>query len=184
MSSSKDKRRALDNLRQIIDECGNSRLPGAMFFYAIPDDNLLLEGSGGVYEALKQRLRSAFSHINPLGVKINLEELGIPPEEFLMQLGEKLFSIFQTAYPFKLESEKVQMLIAHLADQSAKAFAYDISYRRLFVVSLIESLQKIRNDPVSLESILNSSKELQKIVKTTGKKLETQTKQEATEAEF
>jgi hypothetical protein len=101
-----------------------------------------------------------------------------------MQLGEKLFSIFQTAYPFKLESEKVQMLIAHLADQSAKAFAYDISYRRLFVVSLIESLQKIRNDPVSLESILNSSKELQKIVKTTGKKLETQTKQEATEAEF
>jgi hypothetical protein len=184
MSSSKDKRKALDNLRQIIDECGNSRLPGAMFFYAIPDDNLLLEGSGGVYEALKQRLRSAFSNINPLGVKINLEELGIQPEDFLQQLGEKLVSIFQTAYPFKLESDKAQALISHLAEQSAKAFAYDISYRRLFVVSLIESLQRVRNEPDSFQQIMQNPKEVQKIIKTTGKKLETQAKQEATDEEF
>lgn len=184
MSSSKDKRKALDNLRQIVDECGNSRLPGAMFFYAIPDENLLLEGSGGVYEALKQRLRSAFSQINPLGVKINLEELGITPEDFLIQLGDKLVSIFQTAYSFKLEPEKTQSLIQHVTDESAKAFAYDISYRRLFVVSLIETLQRVRNEPDSLKSILASGKEVQKILKTTGKKLETQTKQEVTEAEF
>jgi hypothetical protein len=184
MSSSKDKRRALDNLRQIIDECGNSRLPGAMFFYAIPDDNLLLEGSGGVYEALKQRLRSAFSQINPVGVKINLEELGITPEDFLIRLGEKLVAIFETAYSFKFDAELSKQLINHLADESAKAFAYDISYRRLFVVSLIESLQKLRNDPDSIKSLLSSSKEVQKVIKTTGKKLETKAKQEVTEAEF
>jgi len=184
MSSSKDKRKALDNLRQIIDECGNSRLPGAMFFYAIPDDNLLLEGSGGVYEALKQRLRSAFSNINPLGVKINLEELGIQPEDFLQQLGEKLYSIFQIAYPFKIDTEKARLLISHIAEQSAKAFAYDISYRRLFVVSLIESLQKVRNEPDSFQLIMQNPKEVQKIIKTTGKKLETQAKQETTESEF
>jgi hypothetical protein len=184
MSSSKDKRRALDNLRQIIDECGNSRLPGAMFFYAIPDENLLLEGSGGVYEALKQRLRSAFSHINPLGVKINLEELGIQPEDFLVQLGEKLVSIFQTAYSFKIDDKKAQELIYHIAEESAKAFAYDISYRRLFVVSLIETLQKVKNEPGSLPSILKNSKEVQKILKTTGKKLETQAKEEVTALEF
>ncbi len=184
MSNSKDKRRALDNLRQIIDECGNSRLPGAMFFYAIPDENLLLEGSGGVYEALKQRLRSAFSQINPLGVKINLEELGIQPEDFLVQLGKKLVSIFETAYSFKMEPEKAQKLVYHIAEESAKAFAYDISYRRLFVVSLIETLQRVKNEPDSLPSILKNTKEVQKILKTTGKKLETQTKEEATESEF
>lgn len=184
MSNSKDKRRALDNLRQIIDECGNSRLPGAMFFYAIPDENLLLEGSGGVYEALKQRLRSAFSQINPLGVKINLEELGIQPEDFLVQLGEKLVSIFETAYSFKMEPEKAQKLVYHIAEESAKAFAYDISYRRLFVVSLIETLQRVKNEPDSLPSILKNTKEVQKILKTTGKKLETQTKEEITESEF
>ncbi|MBS4016158.1 MAG: DUF2791 family P-loop domain-containing protein [Candidatus Latescibacteria bacterium] len=184
MSSSKDKRKALDNLRQIVDECGNSRLPGAMFFYAIPDENLLLEGSGGVYEALKQRLRSVFSQVNPLGVKINLEELGIAPEDFLISLGQKLVSIFETAYSFKLDKDKAQALIEHIADESAKAFAYDISYRRLFVVSLIETLQRVRNEPDSLQSILTSSKETQKIIKTTGKKLETQTKQEVTDSEF
>jgi len=184
MSSSKDKRKALDNLRQIVDECGNSRLPGAMFFYAIPDENLLLEGSGGVYEALKQRLRSAFSQINPLGVKINLEELGIQPEDFLVQLGEKLVSIFETAYSFKMEPEKAQKLVYHIAEESAKAFAYDISYRRLFVVSLIETLQRVKNEPDSLPSILKNTKEVQKILKTTGKKLETQTKEEVTESEF
>lgn len=184
MSSSKDKRRALDNLRQIIDECGNSRLPGAMFFYAIPDENLLLEGSGGVYEALKQRLRSAFSQINPLGVKINLEELGISPEDFLVQLGEKLLSIFETAYSFQIEEKKAKQLIYQLAEESAKAFAYDISYRRLFVVSLIETLQRVKNEPGGLESIVKNSKEVQKLLKTTGKKLETKTKQEVTETEF
>jgi hypothetical protein len=155
-----------------------------MFFYAIPDDNLLLEGSGGVYEALKQRLRSAFSQINPVGVKINLEELGITPEDFLIRLGEKLVAIFETAYSFKFDAELSKQLINHLADESAKAFAYDISYRRLFVVSLIESLQKLRNDPDSIKSLLSSSKEVQKVIKTTGKKLETKAKQEVTEAEF
>lgn len=184
MSSSKDKRRALDNLRQIIDECGNSRLPGAMFFYAIPDENLLLEGSGGVYEALKQRLRSAFSQINPLGVKINLEELGLSPEDFLVQLGEKLLSIFETAYSFKIDEKKGKDLIYHLAEESAKAFAYDISYRRLFVVSLIGTLQRVKNEPGALDAIVKNSKEVQKLLKTTGKKLETKTKEEVTEAEF
>ncbi|MEO0086031.1 MAG: BREX system ATP-binding domain-containing protein, partial [candidate division WOR-3 bacterium] len=37
ISSTRDKKRALDNLRQLVDECGNSRLPGAMMLYAVPD---------------------------------------------------------------------------------------------------------------------------------------------------
>ncbi|MEO0075191.1 MAG: BREX system ATP-binding domain-containing protein, partial [candidate division WOR-3 bacterium] len=184
MSSSKDKRKALDNLRQIVDECGNSRLPGAMFFYAIPDENLLLEGSGGVYEALKQRLRSVFSQVNPLGVKINLEELGIPPADFLRQLGEKLVAIFELAYSYKFPNSIVAELIPHLAEQSAQSFGYDISYRRLFVVSLIETLQKIRNDPNYLSTIVSSDKEVLKIIKTTGKRLQNETQQEVTNKEF
>ncbi|MCX7785950.1 MAG: ATP-binding protein [candidate division WOR-3 bacterium] len=184
MSSSKDRRRALDNLRQIIDECGNSRLPGAMFFYAIPDENMLLEGSGGVYEALKQRLRSIFSMVNPLGVKINLEELDLTPETFLMSLGEKLMKIYQTAYPLKLDAEKSTALITNLAHEAVKVFAYDISYRRLFVVSMIEVLQTIRNDPRSLSLFLTDTKEIRKILKTTGKRLETKEKEVVTEQEI
>jgi len=108
ISSSRDRRRALDNLRQIIDECGNSKLPGAMFFYAIPDENLLLEGSGGVYEALNQRIRSSFTKVNPMGVKINLEDVGIPPEEFLKELGNKLAKIFEIAYFFEFDKRVLE----------------------------------------------------------------------------
>jgi BREX system ATP-binding protein BrxC/D len=147
ISSSRDKRRALDNLRQIVDECGNSRLPGVMFFYAIPDENLLLEGSGGVYEALKQRLRSAFSEVNPVGVKINLEELGIEPAQFLQALGLKLASLFETAYSFEFNKNILEKTINNLSDLALSAFAYDVSYRRLFVIGAIEAFHRIRANP-------------------------------------
>ncbi|MFO7638016.1 MAG: BREX system ATP-binding domain-containing protein [bacterium] len=147
LSSSRDKRRALDNLRQLVDECGNSRLPGAMIFYAVPDESLLLEGSGGVYEALKQRLRSQFSGVNPVGVRINLDDLGIEPEEFLTRLGARLAAVFETAYGVELPAERRDAAVAQLARLAVTAFMLDISYRRLFVVSLVEALHQLRADP-------------------------------------
>lgn len=143
--SARDKRRALDNLRQLIDECGNARLPGAMIFYAIPDENLLLSGSGGVYEALKQRLKSSFTEGNPLGVKINLENIGIPPEEFLKSLGNKLADIFETAYDFKFNRERLKEVINYLTE-TALEYQFDISYRRIFVISAIEVFQRMRKN--------------------------------------
>lgn len=147
ISSSRDKRRALDNLRQLVDECGNSRLPGAMMFYAVPDENLLLEGSGGVYEALKQRLRSQFSGVNPVGVRVNLDDLGMEPEEFLRQLGARLATVFEAAYGVELPAERRERVIGLLARLAVTAFMLDISYRRLFVVSLVEALHKLRAEP-------------------------------------
>jgi hypothetical protein len=182
MSSSKDKRRALDNLRQIIDECGQSHLPGAMFFYAIPDENLLYEGSGGVYEALRQRLRTVFSNNNPLGVKISLEDLEISPLEFLLELGRRLLEIFKIAYDLKLDPQETSRLISNLAQRAAQAFGYDISYRRLFVVSLIEILLKIKNDEKYLAKLKNQ--DIDKILRVTGQRLQNQTQQEVTNQEF
>ncbi|MCX7995013.1 MAG: ATP-binding protein [candidate division WOR-3 bacterium] len=144
-SSARDKRRALDNLRQIIDECGNSRLPGAIFFYAVPDENLLLEGTGGVYEALKQRLRSNFTRINPVGVKIDLEKIEIEPMEFLLKLGEKLALIFESAYECKFEDGILQKSIKNMANAVLEMQMLDISYRRLFVVGMIDAFGQIKN---------------------------------------
>jgi hypothetical protein len=134
ISSTRDRRRALDNLRQLVDECGNSRLPGAMFFYAVPDENLLLDGTGGVYEALKQRLRSAFAEMNPVGVKIDLEKLDLEPMEFLRALGLKLLNLFESAYVTELPRNETQKALDLLGSLALSAFAYDVSYRRLFVV--------------------------------------------------
>ncbi len=180
IASSRDKRRALDNLRQLVDECGNSRLPGAMFFYAVPDENLLLEGSSGVYEALKQRLRSALSETNPVGVRINLEDLGIEPVELLRQLGSRLTELFQAAYEVTLVPARSEAAIRELAQLAVSAFAFDVGYRRLFVVAAVEALHQLRANP-ALEF---GRKEAEKLLRVTTQKLEQAQKAEVESEEF
>ncbi|MGB7054656.1 MAG: BREX system ATP-binding domain-containing protein [bacterium] len=146
ISSARDKRRALDNLRQLVDECGNSRLPGAMFFYAIPDENLLLEGSGGVYEALKQRLRSSFTRINPMGVKINLEDIGMNASDFLGELGEKLAKVFEAAYECRMDENLRNDATKNMIDAALEFQALDVSYRRIFVIGIVEIFQRLKEE--------------------------------------
>jgi hypothetical protein len=180
ISSSRDKRRALDNLRQLVDECGNSRLPGAMVFYAVPDENLLLEGSGGVYEALKQRLRTAFNETNPVGVRINLEELGIEPAEFLRRLGNRLGSLFEAAYELQLAEAKRDAIVRTLADLAVSAFAFDVGYRRLFVVSVLDAFHQLRATP-ALEF---GKKEAEKLLRVTTQRLEQTDREDVEKEEF
>ncbi len=180
ISSSRDKRRALDNLRQLVDECGNSRLPGAMVFYAVPDENLLLEGSGGVYEALKQRLRTALNETNPVGVRINLEELGIEPAEFLKRLGARLAALFEAAYELKLAEAKRDVIVRTLADLAVSAFAFDVGYRRLFVVSVLDAFHRLRATP-ALEF---GRKEAEKLLRVTTQRLERTDKEQVEKEEF
>ncbi len=151
ISSARDKRRALDNLRQIVDECGDARLPGAMFFYAVPDENLLLDGTGGVYEALKQRLRSSFTKINPAGVKIDLERIELNPEDFLLRLGQKLTQVFESAYGFEFDYDMLEKSLRNMISAVLEMQMLDISYRRIFVVGIIEAFQRIRDANVVID---------------------------------
>jgi len=180
ISSSRDRRRALDNLRQIVDECGNSRLPGAMFFYAVPDENVLLEGTGGVYEALKQRLRSAFTGSNPVGVRIDLEELGIEPVDFLTRLGGKLAELFEAAYGSRLPREQRDRIIKHLAELAVSAFVFDISYRRLFVVSAIEAFHGLRAKP----DAQFGQEDAERLLRVTSRRLEQGAREQVESEEF
>jgi hypothetical protein len=180
ISSTRDRRRALDNLRQLVDECGNSRLPGAMFFYAVPDENLLLDGTGGVYEALKQRLRSAFAEMNPVGVKIDLEKLDLEPMEFLRALGLKLLNLFESAYVTELPRNEAQKALDLLGSLALSAFAYDVSYRRLFVVGAIEAFHKLRANPTAGFT----AKDAEGILRVTSRRLGDEEKKEVEAEEF
>jgi hypothetical protein len=179
ISSARDKRRALDNLRQLVDECGNSRLPGAMFFYAVPDEHLLLDGSGGVYEALKQRLRSSFTRINPMGVKINLEEIGMKPEEFLYDLGMKLAHIFDEAYSCSLDHPTLTTSIKNMIDTALELQSLDISYRRIFVIGIIEVFQHLKETKSAIDK--NGA---QQILRSTVQRLSENEKEEVEREEF
>lgn len=147
LASSKERRQALDNLRQIVDETSNVRIPGAMFFYAIPDDRQLLEGKEDIYEALRQRLKGIYSIPNPSGVKINLEDLGIDPKLFLRELGEKLSGIFEIAYGYKFQPKNLKKSIEVMANKAYEERYADISYRRLFVKAFVEVLYRLKEDP-------------------------------------
>jgi hypothetical protein len=180
IASSRDRRRALDNLRQIVDECGNSRLPGAMLFYAIPDENQLLDGTGGVYEALKQRLRSVFSEVNPVGVRIDLEQLDLPPKDFLRALGLKLVALFEAAYSVHLPGAVVERTVTLLSSLALSSFAYDVGYRRLFVVGAVEAFHRLRANPAAELT----RKDAEGILRVTSRKLEDTEKKEVESEEF
>ncbi len=179
ISSARDKRRALDNLRQVIDECGNSRLPGAMFFYAIPDENILLEGAGGAYEALKQRLYTNFTGSNPMGVKISLEDTGLDPGRFLLELSAKLAKIFQVAYETTFDPALQDQTCRIMAETALELQVLDISYRRLFVVGIIEAFQKLRETGVAL-----TAAEARKLLRITARRLEDKEKSAIEQDEF
>jgi hypothetical protein len=147
LASSRERRQALDNLRQIVDECSNVRLPSTMFFYAIPDDRQLLDGKEDVYEALSQRLRGVFSGLNPSGVKVNLEELGIEPIPFLLEVGEKIAHIYELAYGTEFPPDVLEITIRNLAESAYEERYADISYRRLFVKGFVEILHRLRQNP-------------------------------------
>ncbi len=138
---------ALDHLRQWIDECGQGRFPGVLTLYAVPDETMLLDRPGPSYEALRQRLHTVFSRMEPTGVKIYLERLHLDPRAFLLELGQRLLDIYQRAYEILLPPELTPRNIEVLADQVYRLRYADISYRRLFVTSLIPLLHHMREDP-------------------------------------
>lgn len=147
IAGSRAEKRALDNLRQFIDECGNSRFPSTMVLYAIPDVHQLLDKSGGVYEALKQRLEGVFSTVNPSAVRIDLEQLGMDPTIFLTSVGEKLGILYKNAYGSDINNNAIKRTADVLADVCYKERYGDIGYRRIFVKTFIQALYSLRQNP-------------------------------------
>lgn len=144
--TSKQKELHLNNLREIIDECGHTDFKGVMIFYAVPDENFL-EGRTQIYEALKQRVQTVFDELNPTGVKIELEKLEKSEThaiETLKKIGEKLRYIFEVAYNLKFDEKKIKEIIQKNAESAYKERYSDIGYKRLFIQKLISEFNLLR----------------------------------------
>jgi len=160
IAGSKSRKMAFDNLRQIIDECGNSRLPGSFFCYAVPPSFM---EQAKTYVALSQRLSSGinFSIFNPSGVIIDLENLDLSGEELLIEIGKKLWSIFKIAYPNDVADLLAHRNISILAEEVYQQ-TLDVSQRRIFIKAIIESFHALRTNPNAL-----TGKETRELVKST-----------------
>jgi len=152
--SSKQREQLLMNLRQLIDECGHTNCKGVMIFYSVPDENFL-EGKTQVYEALKQRVSTVFDDLNPVGVKINLEDAIKDPIKFLCEVGNKIINVYEIAYNCKLDSKKSKEAVKLSADVAFKQKFGDTGYKRLFMQKVVRALHFL-----SKKGIIPSEEEL------------------------
>ncbi len=143
--SGRQKEFMLSNLRELIDESARGTLAGAFVAYAVPDYRFF-DGKTGVYEAVKQRTASMFDMYNPSGVRIDLETLVDDVEGHLASIGRKLWRIMEIAYAEELDEGKVEAALQSIGKAVLAARFADISFRRLFVQSLVRGLEQVRRD--------------------------------------
>jgi hypothetical protein len=141
--STKQREQHLNNLREVIDECGHTSFQGVMIFYAVPDENFL-EGRAQVYEALKQRVATVFETLNPSGVKVELEKVVSEPIPFLCEIGGKLAKVYETAYSHKFDESGCQRTVKAVAETAYEQRFGDIGYKRLFVQRLVQGFHYLR----------------------------------------
>ena len=121
-----------DNLRQVIDLCGRSQLPGTLFLYAVPPE--FLRNVVPEYPALHQRLRSPIplSVRSPQAPVIDLQQLDLEPVELLQAMGERILAVFQRARQVSFDGE-LQRRNAALLARTCVEGEFEPNHRRLFV---------------------------------------------------
>lgn len=132
-----------DNLRQVIDLCGQARLPATLFLYAVPPE--FLRNVVPEYPALDQRLKSPvpLSERSPQAAVIDLEHLDMAPEELLATIGGRLLDIFETATDWKPDSD-IQTDNRTLLARTLAGYTFEVSHRRLFVKTYLDFLYRQR----------------------------------------
>jgi len=141
------RRRAIaDNLRQLIDLCGREQLPGLFCLYAVPPQ--FMREIVTEYPALQQRLEgpSALSERSPQAAVIDLENLDLPPEELLYQIGLRLLRLYGIArgvtFDARLQESNLRALAAEVY-----ATAFEVAHRRAFVKAAIDLLSRQAAEP-------------------------------------
>jgi hypothetical protein len=145
MSLSVRRRRAIgDNLRQMIDYCGQSMLPGVVWCYAVPPE--FMDTIVPEYPALAQRLKGPmeFSSLSPNQPLIDLDHLPLPTEELLSAIGARLVELTERAYDVTLQRGRQAANLGALARELASR-QFESGTRRTFVkaaVSLLEAQRR------------------------------------------
>ncbi len=142
MSLTVRRRRAIgDNLRQMIDHCGQSTLPSVLWVYAVPPEfmtNIVPE-----YPALEQRLRgpSTFATTSPLAPIIDLDRLALDPVALYEQIGARLCLLYDRAHGISLTAKTQQQNMKRLARELG-ANQLESGTRRTFVKAAVQMLTR------------------------------------------
>lgn len=156
MSLGVSRRRAIgDNLRQMIDYCGQSLLPGVIWCYAVPPE--FMDTIVPEYPALAQRLKGAsrFSGASPLQPIIDLDHLPLGPTALLTAIGQRLLELSELAYGHVFDRSMQDQNLGDLAQEIGE-LSFESGTRRTFVkaaVSLLEAQRREGERALSPEEI-------------------------------
>lgn len=131
----------LNNLRELVDECGKSTFAGVMVYYAVPDLSFL-DGRAQVYEALRQRLSTVFEEVNFTGVRIDLDDSADDESSrltMLREIGNRIVQIYQVAFGVSI-AEAAGPVIAEVAAWAHEQRFGDSGFKRDFVKELVRKL--------------------------------------------
>jgi hypothetical protein len=144
MSLSVRRRRDIgDNLRQMIDLCGQSLLPGVVWCYAVPPE--FMDTVVPEYPALAQRLKGAarFSIKSPLQPVIDLDHLPLAPYELMNAIGLRLLELATQAHDHKFDVELQRANVRLVAKERAER-QLESGSRREFVKAIVAMLEDQR----------------------------------------
>ena len=146
MSLSVGRRRAIgDNLRQMIDYCGQSLLPGVVWCYAVPPE--FMDTIVPEYPALAQRLKgsSRFSGESPLQPIIDLDHLPMGPTEMMDAIGHRLLELSELAHGHTFDRSIQDENLGELAREIGE-LSFESGTRRTFVKAAVSLLEAQRRD--------------------------------------
>ena len=137
----KRRREIADNLRQMIDHCGQAALPGVLWCYAVPPE--FMDTIVPEYPALAQRLKGVarLSTSSPLQPIIDLDRLEIGTVPLMKKLGERLLMIYEIGFESGLD-EKVQKRNVDALAEEYGARTLESGTRREFVKAAIRMLDE------------------------------------------
>ncbi|MFN3199419.1 MAG: BREX system ATP-binding domain-containing protein [Bradymonadia bacterium] len=138
-ATTRNRTRLTDNLREMVDLCGKSALPGVMVAYAVPPE--FLRNVVPEYPALQQRLSSPvpLSVTSPQSALIDLEALDLPPAKLLEAIGARILEVFSIARKRRFDPEVQGRNLRALAEEASEA-QFEVSHRRIFVKSWVALL--------------------------------------------
>ncbi len=150
MSLTVKRRKSIgDNLRQMIDHCGQALLPSLLWVYAVPPE--FMTTVVPEYPALEQRLRGAaiLSNTSVLAPLIDLEKLELSEVQLFEAIGMRLFDLFEPGGFGKMDRElqraNVHELAQYMADTTLESGA-----RRTFVKRAVQLLRHQALEPSQL----------------------------------
>lgn len=146
MSLGTKRRQAIgDNLRQMIDYCGQSFLPGVVWCYAVPPE--FMDTIVPEYPALAQRLKGAgafgaSSHMQPI---IDLDRLPLPAGALYRSIAQRMLGLSELAFAHSFDRGIQDANIAALAD-AMESQSLESGTRRRFVKAAATMIEGQRRE--------------------------------------